>query len=182
MVTVWSQFVLWVYGARQRYEPNFLCANPLTVLRVFLDASRHSAFTHVVFFQKKVNIDENIRGESFVHFQMVPLERPPPMTNRWPWPTIFIFVWKTLSIGSRLGLDQPLRGVHPRHPAVHYGWNSQVCWTTTQSLGPCHFQTVAAVFSAVYGAFLDENGWLWTIWDPIWDHHLGEERLRNGSN
>ena len=67
------------------------------------------------------------------------------MTNRWPWPTIFIFVWKTLSIGSRPGLDQPLRGVHPRPPAVHYGWNSQVCWATTQSLGPCHFQTVAAV-------------------------------------
>ena len=53
MVTVWSQFVWWLYGARQRYEPNYLCANPPTVLRVFLDASRHSAFTHVVFFQKK---------------------------------------------------------------------------------------------------------------------------------
>ena len=33
-------------------KTNFLCANPLTVLRVFLDASRHSAFTHVVFFSK----------------------------------------------------------------------------------------------------------------------------------
>ena len=32
---------------------NFLCANPLTVLRVFLDASRHSAFTHVVCFCEK---------------------------------------------------------------------------------------------------------------------------------
>ena len=30
----------------------FLCANPLTVLRVFLDASRHSAFTNVVFVSK----------------------------------------------------------------------------------------------------------------------------------
>ena len=52
MVTVWSQFVWWLYGARQRYEPNYLCANPPTVLRVFLDASRHSAFTHVVFVSK----------------------------------------------------------------------------------------------------------------------------------
>jgi hypothetical protein len=32
---------------------SFLCANPLTVLRVFLDASRHSAFTHVGFFSFK---------------------------------------------------------------------------------------------------------------------------------
>ena len=67
-------------------------------------------------------------------------------------------VWEMLSIGSRPGLDRPLRGVHPRPPAVHYGYNSQVCWRTTHSLGPCHFQTVAAVSSAVHGAFLDENG------------------------
>jgi hypothetical protein len=33
-------------------KPNFLCTNPLTVLRVFLDASRHSAFEHVVFVSK----------------------------------------------------------------------------------------------------------------------------------
>ena len=33
-------------------KPSFLCVNPLTVLRVFLDASRHSAFTHVVFVSK----------------------------------------------------------------------------------------------------------------------------------
>jgi hypothetical protein len=32
---------------------NFLFAYPLTVLRAFLDASRHSAFTHVVFFYRK---------------------------------------------------------------------------------------------------------------------------------
>ena len=62
------QVVWWLYGARQRYEPNFLCANPPTVLRVFLDASQHSAFTHVVFFPKKVNINETIRGGSFVEF------------------------------------------------------------------------------------------------------------------
>jgi hypothetical protein len=29
-----------------------LCVNPLTVLRVFVDASRHSAFIHVVIFSK----------------------------------------------------------------------------------------------------------------------------------
>jgi hypothetical protein len=29
-----------------------ICVDPLTVLRVFLDASRHSAFTHVVFVSK----------------------------------------------------------------------------------------------------------------------------------
>ena len=35
-------------------KTNFLCINPCRskVLRVFLDASRHSAFTHVVFSQK----------------------------------------------------------------------------------------------------------------------------------
>jgi hypothetical protein len=33
-------------------KKNFLCVNPLTVLGVFLDASRHSAFTHVVFVSK----------------------------------------------------------------------------------------------------------------------------------
>ena len=33
-------------------KTNFLCVDPLTVLRVFLDASRHSAFTHVVFVSK----------------------------------------------------------------------------------------------------------------------------------
>jgi hypothetical protein len=31
---------------------NFLCVDPLTVLRVFLDAFRHSASTHVVFVLK----------------------------------------------------------------------------------------------------------------------------------
>jgi hypothetical protein len=30
-------------------KTHFLCANPLTVMRVFLDASRHSAFTYAVF-------------------------------------------------------------------------------------------------------------------------------------
>jgi hypothetical protein len=49
-------------------KKNFLCANPLTVLRVFLDASRHSAFTHVVCFPKKANIDKTIRRKSFVWF------------------------------------------------------------------------------------------------------------------
>jgi hypothetical protein len=34
-------------------KTNFLCANPLTILRKFLDASRHSALTHVVCFSKK---------------------------------------------------------------------------------------------------------------------------------
>ena len=34
-------------------KTNFLCVDPLTVLRVFLDASRLSAFTHVVCFSKK---------------------------------------------------------------------------------------------------------------------------------
>jgi hypothetical protein len=33
-------------------EKKRLCVDPLTVLRVFLDASRHSAFTHVVFVWK----------------------------------------------------------------------------------------------------------------------------------
>ena len=40
-----------------------LCTNPHTVLRVFLDASRNSAFTHV---EKKAKIDETIRGGSFL--------------------------------------------------------------------------------------------------------------------
>jgi hypothetical protein len=31
-------------------KTNFLCVDPLPVLRVFLDASRHCAFTHVVCF------------------------------------------------------------------------------------------------------------------------------------
>jgi hypothetical protein len=42
---------------------NFLCGNPLTVLSVFLDASRHFAFTHVVCFSKKININETIGGK-----------------------------------------------------------------------------------------------------------------------
>ena len=43
-------------------KTNFLCANPLTVLRVFLDASRHSAFT-CGFCLKNSNIDEIYGGE-----------------------------------------------------------------------------------------------------------------------
>jgi hypothetical protein len=46
---------------------NFLCVDPLTVLRVFLNASRQSAFTHVVFVSK-THILTKIRGESFVLF------------------------------------------------------------------------------------------------------------------
>jgi hypothetical protein len=46
-------------------KKNFLCADHLTVPRVFLDASRHSAFTHVVF-HIKANIDETLWGGSFV--------------------------------------------------------------------------------------------------------------------
>ena len=34
-------------------KTNFLCIKPCKVLRVFLDASRHSAFTHVVFVSEK---------------------------------------------------------------------------------------------------------------------------------
>jgi hypothetical protein len=73
-------------------------------------------------------------------------------------------------------------GVHPRPPAVQYGWNRQVCWWTTHSLGPCHFQTVAAVSSTVHGAFLDENGWLWTIhmgpnMGPPFGRRTAEKRL-----
>jgi hypothetical protein len=54
-------------------KTNFLCTNPRTVLNVFLDTSRYSAFNHVVFFQKKANIDKTIRGGSFVGFQLRPL-------------------------------------------------------------------------------------------------------------
>ena len=81
MVTVWSQFVWWLYGARQRYEPNFLCANPPTVLRVFLDASRHSAFTHVVFFPKKSKYWRKYKGGKFcslpIGSTIVPITRCP---------------------------------------------------------------------------------------------------------
>jgi hypothetical protein len=46
----------------------FLCVDPLTVLRVFLDASRHSAFTHVVFVSKTQILTKLYGGESFVLF------------------------------------------------------------------------------------------------------------------
>jgi hypothetical protein len=47
-------------------KKNFLCASPLTVLRVFLDASRHSAFTHVVFVSKKqILTKRRLRGIFF---------------------------------------------------------------------------------------------------------------------
>ena len=47
MVTVWSAYR---FDFKSHTKNNFLCVDPLTLLRVFLDASRHSAFTHVVCF------------------------------------------------------------------------------------------------------------------------------------
>jgi hypothetical protein len=38
----------------------------VTVLRMFLNASRHSVFTHVVFSSKKQMLTKNIRGQIFV--------------------------------------------------------------------------------------------------------------------
>jgi hypothetical protein len=52
----------WVYLKK---KINFLCANPLTVLRVFWDAF----CVHPCGFRlEKSNIDETIGGESFVGF------------------------------------------------------------------------------------------------------------------
>ena len=49
-------------------KKNFLCTYPRTVLSVLLDASRHSAFTHVVFVSKKQILTKLYGGASFVHF------------------------------------------------------------------------------------------------------------------
>jgi hypothetical protein len=74
---------------------------------------------------------------------------PPPHEEHVAMTKNFKNVFKMLSIGrigSWPGLDQPLRSVHPRPPAVHYGCNSQVCWRTTHSLEPCHFSDGSSRF------------------------------------
>ena len=44
---------------------NFLFIDPLAVLKVFLNASRYSEFTDIIFFLTKPNIDKKYKGAKF---------------------------------------------------------------------------------------------------------------------
>ena len=107
MLTVWSQ-IIWQNIAYQCLQiwlkisyrkTNFLCANPLTVLRVFLDTSRCSAFTHVVFSWKK-KIMTKLWGASFVGLWFGPLYRlfcprkkPQKNAPQWKYAWTRMIIW-----------------------------------------------------------------------------------------